>query len=214
MEEMKKYKIEDVLTVCVNWLNDQENEEAALAFNELQSNLVIRNYMPIEQKELVLRKALIDAKIDDNITPYTLSVLYEIAMLFDCLLAYVVNIDPSMDSYYKDVNFYDILQMSGLIDYILSFCEKDYENLCRLADRMVSFDNLNELSKNLELTSPEQIDRLTNEFKRFTVDTSPEVLKSLGNIAAADDPLLMTIKKNIEDEAYKASKTVGDEDNV
>ena len=213
MEENKTYQIYEILAAAAEWLNDQEDEEKALKFNEIQRGLIIRDYMPLGQKELVMRKALIDMRSDEQVLPYTASVLYEIALLFDCLLAYVVNLDPNIDNIYKDASFYDILKLSGIIDYILSFCEKDYASLRRMADRMISFDNLNELTKNIELASPEQIQSLTEEFKRFTTDTNPEMLKHIGEIMAANDPLLTNIKKNIEDEAFKASQMADEEPN-
>lgn len=210
MEENKTYYIYEVLATAAKWLENPEDEEAALAFSELQRGLVVREYMPIGQKEIVLRKALIDMRTDEEIMPYTASILYEIALVFDCLLAYVVNMDSNIDNLYKDASFYDILKLSGLINYILSFCGKDYEDLRKMADRMISFDNLTELAKNIEITSPEQIDRLTNEFKRFRTETNPEILKRLGDMAAINDPLLYKIKDNIENEAFKASQIVGE----
>ena len=213
MEENKTYQIYEILAAAAEWLNDPEDEEKALKFNEIQQGLVIRDYMPLGQKELIMRKALIDMRSDEQVLPYTASILHEIALLFDCLLAYVVNLDPNIDNIYKDASFYDILKLSGIIDYILSFCEKDYESLRQMADRMISFDNLKELTKNIELASPEQVQRLTDEFKRFTTDTNSEVLKHMGEIMAANDPLLNRIKTNIEDEAFKASQMVGEEPN-
>lgn len=206
MEENKIYTIEEVLTVATEWLNDIENKEKLEALEEMKTSFVVRDYMPIVQKEILLRKALIDTHFDEEIMPYTASILYEISIVFDGLLAYVVNLNPAIDSFYKDSAYYDVLKLSGIIDYILSFCEKDYDAFKHMADRMISFDNLNELSKNFELSSPEQVQQLTDEFKRFTTETNPEILKALGNIAAANDPLLTNIRTSIEDAAFKASQ--------
>lgn len=210
-EEQKTYRIEELLVIAVNWLNNPEGEEETKALEDLKAALIIKDYMPIGQKELLLRKTIIDMRSDEEIMPYTASILYEIAILFDCLLAYVVNLDPNIDSFYKDAAYYDVLKLSGLTDYIMSFCEKDYNVLYHMAEKMISFDNLKELAKNIEISSPEQIERLTDEFKRFTTETNPELLKALGNIAAVNDPLLMSIKNNIEEEAFKASQIVGEE---
>jgi len=210
MKENKTYQIYEILAVCAEWLNEPENADKLKAVEDIKTSLVIRDYMPIGQKELVMRKALIDMRSDTQIMPYTASILYEIALLFDCLLAYVVNLDANIDNLYKDASFYDILKMSGIIDYILSFCGNDYESLRKMADRMISFDNLNELVKNIELTSPEQIDRLTQEFKNFTTNINPEIFKHMGTIMAGNDPLLTNIKNTIEDEAFKVSQLVGE----
>ena len=122
--------------------------------------------------------------------------------MFDGLLAYVVNLNPEMDNLYKDRDFYDLLQVSGLVEYIMQFCKDDYDKFVKMADRMISFDNLKELAKNIELTSPEQVERLTKEFERFRTESSTERLVALGKVAAANDPMLNNIKKSIEDAAY------------
>ena len=77
-------------------------EEKNKAFEDIKTALVIRDYMPLEQKEIIMRKALIDMRSDEEVMPYTASILYEIALVFDCLLAYVVNLDPNIDNVYKD----------------------------------------------------------------------------------------------------------------
>ena len=211
MEENKTYQIYEILSAAAEWLNDPESEEKNKAFEDIKTALVIRDYMPLEQKEIIMRKALIDMRSDEEVMPYTASILYEIALVFDCLLAYVVNLDPNIDNVYKDASFYDLLYMSGVIDYILSFCGKDYEFLRKMADRMISFDNLKELSKNIEIASPEYINALTEEFKRFRTDTNPEMLKHLGEIMAGNDPLLNNIKKNVENVAFEAAQKIGEE---
>lgn len=211
MEEQKTYHIYEILTAAANWLDDPEDEEKTKAIDDIKMNLVIKDYVPLRQKELVLRKALLDIRSNEDILPYTASILYEIALMFDCLLAYVVNIEYDIDSVYKDADFYDVLKMSGISDYILSFCEKDYEDLRKMADRMISFDNLMELSKAVEITSPEQIDKLTDEFKRFRTELDPEMLKQLSNIMAGNDPLVTTIKTAVENEAFKAAQMVGED---
>lgn len=206
MDNQKQYKIYEVLAAAASYLDNPEDKELSAKFEEIKNGLIVREYMPIAQKELCIKKTLIDMRVDENTkaTPYTASVLYEIALVFDCLLGYVVNLDYDIDGIYKDATFYDILAVSGLTKYILSFCKEDYSRLEQMANRMISFDNLKELSKNLELASPEQVARLTTEFKNFITDLNPEVLARLGGIAAADDPLLTNIKNIVEDTTFKA----------
>ena len=197
----KKYEIYEVLAAAAMWADDPTNEEKIEALEEIKRGMIIRGYMPLAQKELCLRKALIDMRSEED-GPYSWSVLYEIALLFDGLLAYVVNLNPEMDNLYKDRDFYDLLWVSGIVEYILQFCKEDYDKFVRMADRMISFDNIKELVKNIELTSPEQVERLTKEFERFITESSTEKLAHLGKIAAANDPLLMQVKQNIEGAAY------------
>lgn len=211
IEEPKTYQIYEILAAAAEWLNDPENEEKSKAFETIKSQLIVREYMPLGQKEICLRKAIIDVRSDEELMPYTASILYEIAVLFDCLLAYVVNLEPDIDSLYKDASFYDLIVMSGLKDYILSFCGKDYEDMRHIADRMITFDNLKELTKTLESASPEAVNELTREFKNFTTDTNIEMIKHLSEIMAHNDPLMTKVKDTIEEGAFRYAQTVGED---
>ena len=210
MEQEKVYQIYEILAAGAKFLENPTDENAFMELEGIKNSLVVKDYMPIAQKEIVLRKAIIDMRVDEEAMPYTASILYEIALLFDCLLGYVINLDQNIDGLYKDASFYDILKLSGVVDYILKFCAKDYEQLIRMADRMISFDNLNELCKNISIVSPEEVTKLTQAFNNFTTDTNPEVLKRLGDIMAADDPLLANVKNAIEDNAFKIAQETGD----
>ena len=204
-EEKKDYEIYEILAAAAVWADDPTNEEKTAALEEIKRNLVIRDYMPLAQKELCLRKALIDMHTEED-GPYTWSVLYEIALLFDCLLGYVVNINPEIDAFYKDRDFYDLLWISGITEYILQYCQLDYNKFIRMADNMISFDNLKELTENIKLTSPDQVDRLTKEFRKFITESSTEKLAAINKIMAVNDPLMMGIKEGVEGAAYKQVK--------
>lgn len=210
-EGPKTYQIYEILAAAAEWLNDPEDEEKGNLFETIKSQLIVREYMPLGQKEICLRKAIIDVRSDEELMPYTASILYEIAVLFDCLLAYVVNLEPDIDNLYKDASFYDLIVMSGLKDYILSFCGEDYEDMRHMADRMITFDNLKELTKTLEVASPEAVNELTREFKNFTADTNIEMIKHLSEIMAHNDPLMTKVKGAIEEGAFRYAQTVGED---
>lgn len=203
--EMITYTIGEILAICANMLTEPENEEYTKAYDEMLKNLVIRAYMPIEQKELVLRKALIDIRtIDDESYHFTTGL--EIAKLFDILFAYVVNLDNNIESLWKDYEFYDILWVAGVPDYILQFAGADYARCEKMMDSTLSFDNIKQLLQEIKDTSPEEIVKLTQAFDRFALNTNPDVLKALGNMMANEDPLVNEIKNGVMDAAYQAAQ--------
>lgn len=210
-EEPKIYQIYEILAAAAEWLNDPENEGKAKNFENIKSNLIIREYLPLGQKEICLKKAIVDVRSEEELMPYTASILYEISILFNCLLAYVVNLEPDINNLYKDASFYDLIVLSGLKDYILSFCEKDYKEMRHMANRMITFDNLKELTKTLNSASPEAIDELTKEFKNFTAETNIEMLKRVSDIMAHNDPLVTKVKDAIEDGAFKYANIAGED---
>lgn len=53
---MKNLNIADVLERCILFMGDPDGE--AQNFDDLMSKFVVKSYMPIEQKELILAKFL------------------------------------------------------------------------------------------------------------------------------------------------------------
>ena len=133
-------------------------------------------------------------------------------MTFNALLAYT-NIDSDIIDAVKDYDFYDILWASGICDYILQYCADDYKRVSDMVYHMLSFENLSVLIDELKGMDPNSINELTQEFKKFRLETKPESLIALGNIAASSDPILHSIKHNIEDGALNAVKETESEDN-
>ena len=123
MEETtyKIYEIHEVLAAAAEWAQNPENTDAAEALENIKNSLVIKDYMPLKQKELCLNKMLIDIYVEKD-SADAFSVGTEIAMLFDCLLGYVVNLNQDIDTLFKDTEFYDLLYISGIVNYILGFC--------------------------------------------------------------------------------------------
>lgn len=207
MEETtyKIYEIHEVLAAAAEWAQNPENTDAVEALENIKNSLVIKDYMPLKQKELCLNKMLIDIYVEKD-SADAFSVGTEIAMLFDCLLGYVVNLNQDIDTLFKDTEFYDLLYISGIVNYILGFCQTDYNKLEKMADRMISYDNLKDLIETFDMASPDSVKELTEEFKRFRTDTKPDMLKHLGDIMAGNDPLLARTKKTMEDGAFNAIK--------
>lgn len=207
MEETtyKIYEIHEVLAAAAEWAQNPENADAAEVLENIKNSLVIKDYMPLKQKELCLNKMLMDIYVEkDSVDSFSIGT--EISMLFDCLLGYVVNLNQDIDTLFKDTEFYDLLYISGIVDYILGFCQTDYNRLEKMVEKMISYDNLKDLMETIDMASPDTVKELTEEFKRFRTDTKPDMLKHLGDIMAANDPLLTRTKKTMEDGAFNAIK--------
>ena len=201
----KIYEIHEVLAAAAEWAQDPENADAAEVLENIKNSLVIKDYMPLKQKELCLNKMLMDIYVEKD-SADSFSIGTEIAMLFDCLLGYIVNLNQDIDTLFKDAEFYDLLYISGIADYILGFCQTDYNRLEKMAEKMISYDNLKDLVETIDMASPDAVKELTEEFKKFRTDTKPDMLKHLGDIMAGNDPLLARTKKTMEDGAFDAIK--------
>lgn len=207
MEEIK-YTIGELLGICANYLNDPNNEAAANDFKKMKDGIMVKAYMPLQQKELLLRRALLAAQVESE-DPHSFVVAEELVTLFYIKLSYVVNFDmASLESIWVDKPYADLICASGLDDYITKLGGRDMERTINMFYRTVSYDNLKNLIRTLEATTPENITDLVDAFNKFTMETDPAKLKLFGDIAAFNDPLLVGIKENIIDNAYEAIKEV------
>ncbi len=201
--ENKLYEMYEVVQICADYINKPEDAASAAIFQDLQDSLVIRSYLPLKQKEIVLQKILSDMDMEDE-ELYSFSTYKNICLLFDGLMAYVANINYDIDGVLKDSGIYDILQASGLVGFILAYCSRDFNSLKEDLQDILSMRGIYHIAKEFQNINPESIDKLTQEFKRFTLETDPQILKIYSDISANNDPLLHTIKNAVEETAQKS----------
>ena len=199
---MENISILDLFEVLGDFVADPADEEVAQKVSDYKSKLVIRNFLPMKQKEAAMLKTLYDIQVVD-VESHHFSAAMEISLTFNALLAYVVNIDYDIQETLKDEIFYDVFWVSGLGDYILSFCEKDYNRLRDMVERMISFENLKELLEEVSKMAPDSIDRLTDIFKSFSLKDNSELIRNLADIARHQDPLLTKVKDSVVEGAWK-----------
>ena len=198
---MENISILDLFEVLGDFVADPADEEAAQKVSDYKSKLVIRNFLPMKQKEAAMLKTLYDIQAVD-VESHHFSAAMEISLTFNALLAYVVNIDYDIQEALKDEIFYDVFWVSGLGDYILGFCEKDYNRLRDMVERMISFENLKELLEEISKMTPESVDRLTDMFKSFSLKDNSELIRNLADIARHHDPLLTKVKDSVVEGAW------------
>ena len=138
IEEEEKVDILDLLDAAAEFLSNPTDEQTYSRFNQMKANLVIRTFLPIEQKRTVMLKTLYDLNVND-MGGENVAVALEISLTFNGLFAYVVHVDYDISDVLKDEAFYDVFWVSGLGDYILGFCEKDFNRLKNMVTSMVSF---------------------------------------------------------------------------
>lgn len=207
---MNELNLIDVLEVCSQFLADPQNAKNQEALADLKSKLIIKKFLPLYQKDLVITKTFLSMSVDDAESSGA-AVALEIALLFNVLLAYT-NIDINVPLDMQNFAYYDMLIMSGIADHILSYCKEDYERTEKIAMNMISFENLKTLVATLSKMDTASIEGLTREFKRFTLETNPESLRNLADIMRQNDPLYTSIKEGIMGTAYEAAQSMYDDE--
>lgn len=134
-------------------------------------------------------------------------------MVFDGLVAYT-NIEPIWDNTIKNYDSYDILEQSGFIDYVLQFCEKDYNKLARLFERTVSVAHLMSLFEVLENVDGESVKALTTAINKFTNEADGQLVKDVADIMRYNDPELHQLKEDVVEEVIDKIKRMDKLDKI
>ena len=163
-------------------------------------NLVIRAYLPMQEKVVALVRMVMDSDKDIDVPEAFFTAGLEIACCFDGLLSYV-NIEPEVNPDIKSYENYDLIYQSGLADYILEYCGKDYERLVRMMERTLSYENLTDLVQSMREMDTGSLRELVNTLRNMKDEIDPEVIKNIADIARMNDPALNDLKDTIDNEA-------------
>ena len=207
---MKSYlEFLDVVKICQAWLKNPEGDQENKDMDELKSNLVIRPYLLLRQKEKVINETLYDISIADA-TGSNFTIALEISKKFNALFAYT-NIGQ-VNQALKEPEIYDILQEAGLFDYIMQYCKNDYNEVIQAVNNAISFERIKDLLDCMKTMDSDSIKSFTDEIHRMQLEIDPEVIIAMGDIVKSEDPLLHTVSKEIENQAYNVVMG-GKEDN-
>ena len=197
---MEKIEFLEFIEACTGFINNPEDEEAVKKYNEMQNKLVVKSYLPIGDKTLVLYRMVIDSDKSINLPASVFTTGLELAALFNGLLAYT-NVDNNVPLQYKIYETYDVIYQSGMADYILSFCQNDYNRLMKMMERTLEYSNLIEFVNTVKNMDTKEIQKLIAEVKTLQQTIDPDTLKNLSTIIQYNDPLMHQLKEEVVDVA-------------
>lgn len=193
-------KLKEILNICDAFIKNPEDEATVKAYNNMFQSLEIRAYLPMQDKVIALVRMIIDSDKDIDVPETFFTAGLEIACCFDGLLSYA-NIEPEVNIDIKNYENYDLIYQSGLADYILKFCGKDYERLVRMMERTLSYQNLMELVQSIKEVDVGSLSEVTEKIRGMKDEIDPEVIKNIADIARMNDPALKNLKDTIDNEA-------------
>ena len=193
-------KLQEILDICDTFTKNPEDEIAVKAYNDMLQSLVIRAYLPMQEKVVALVRMVMDSDKDIDVPEAFFTAGLEIACCFDGLLSYV-NIEPEVNIDIKNYENYDLIYQSGLADYILEYCGKDYDRLVRMMERTLSYQNLTDLVQSMREMDTGSLRELVTSLHNMKDEIDPEVIKNLADIMGANDPALNDLKDKIDKEA-------------
>lgn len=193
-------KLKEILNICDAFVKNPEDEATVKAYNDILKGLIIRAYLPMQEKVIALVRMIMDSDKDIDVPETFFTAGLEIACCFDGLLSYV-NIDPEVNLEIKNYENYDLIYQSGLADYILEYCGKDYERLVRMMERTLSYQNLTELIQSIREINVGGLSEAAEKIREIKDEIDPEVIKNIADIARMNDPALNDLKDTIDNEA-------------
>ena len=155
----------------------------------------------MQEKVIAIVRIVLDSDKDYEMPATFFMAGVEIASLFDGLISYT-NLEQNLTIDDKNYENYDLLYQSGFADYILQFCQRDYDRLVHMIERTMSFENLNELTSSMREMNVGALEGLTNELRNCKKDLDPEVLRNMADILRYNDPNLGRLKEVLETDAY------------
>lgn len=208
---MEKIKLSNILKAYIEF-KDNPDEEHWKKVGDLISEIKIREYLPLLDKQLALTIILNKIEYQDKDAIATQMNL-EIAKVIYGLLAYCINLENDL-GFEALLNGFvvDALHTCGLVDAILDICEKDYKVLCESIQSAVNFSNIFRITETMTLFSPEKLDELkktTEDLRQLTL--SSDKIDKLVKIFEANDPNTMALMEAMQAAALTAADKVSND---
>ena len=196
---MEKIKLTDILTAILNFKENPSEENDKVVHDYMQKLHVIP-YLSIDRKAICA--SIICQNVFNVERDMVKSAVYlVVAETMYGILEYCVNLENDLDSYIVDETIYDALCDFGFVDYILSFCGKDFDRLCDLIDKMVNFSNIYKIVETAEYFRSDNIDALVKQLEAARKELTPEMLENMKSILNGQSPEWKALKESVGDMA-------------
>lgn len=197
MEE--KLLFSDYILKALDFEEHPEDPIKEQILKEYLDKVIIRNYIPLKEKELVMVNIMNGVNKDFD-APGRAAFL-EMSKTVSGLLAYCVNIenDVSLSTIMYSIN--DVCWQYGLSELVLKYCSTDYEKLCNMVDSALRFENLETLIKTASLFSQEELDKWEKSIKELETHLNSEQFKALNEYTASNDVSGVKLLSQIQEEA-------------
>nr|DAQ85359.1 MAG TPA: hypothetical protein [Caudoviricetes sp.] len=191
--------------IVLKWLKYREalqkgeaTAEQVEEFDKIFPQISVKDYLPMVQKEMTISQIVwytFDRQPDETYIDCMSN--FEICLVLYGLLGYTT-IENDLQMAALSASIVDILYECGFVDKILSFCKKDYERFCLMAERAVNFKSGLDLLVSLESFNPEVIRNTTESLKGTLGGLTPETLQGMVKIAQMNDPATLAVAEALD----------------
>ena len=183
--------MKEIIEICEKYNHGEIKEDT---FIDFLTSLNPVSRLNLYNKGLIIDLALGDLDDMETIKGYEFenAINMEVIYVLRFLMSYI---EVEKDIYSFDDSAVDTLYNAGVVDYILTYCNKDFEILKRMFDNAIKFKVLNSvrgaIDSMVEPANVENITRIEDIFK------DKETIDKVVNIMMHNDPSLHAIKEEI-----------------
>lgn len=201
----KKITLAELINIAIDYHKAKITLED---LNKFGNKIIVRDYLPIMEKFKTLMEASYEMNKEDS--NEILSINLEMFMFFNVLLNKYSMIDISDDNLIS-YETYDLLYPI-FSQYILQFCEKDYNKVKDMINNTYQFSNMKEFIDLVENINYKKIEESIKENKKFYEDLekNKELISDLKEIANFNNPFMKEQIKFIKKVAKENIKKEGE----
>ena len=199
MAEQEKIKLTELLEACLDFKRDPTTEND-VAIKAIVNRFVIKEYIPMNEK-IVQIELIMGSVNSENLDPLEAETWVTIGKVVYGILAYVDNLENNLDKLSLSGAVVDLLYEMGVIEEVLSHCEKDYRRMEKMLDETMNFSNIFRIVETTSVFNSESIDNFIKEIHSFKTDLTPEMLANLKSIANGTHPAFTALKETLVDDA-------------
>lgn len=206
----KKVLLSDIV---LKWLKYREalqkgeaTAEQVEEFDKIFPQILVKDYLPMKQKEMAISQIVwytFDKQPDETYIDCMSN--FEICLILYGLLSYTT-IENDLQMAALSAAIVDILYECGFVEKILSFCKKDYERLCKMADRAVNFRTGLELITTISTFDSQQLQTVSKELKNTIGNLKPEMIENMVKFAQMNDPITIAVTEALDKYGILKSK--------
>ena len=199
--------------IVLKWLKYREalqkgeaTAEQVEEFDKIFPQILVKDYLTMKQKEMAISQIVwytFDKQPDETYIDCMSN--FEICLILYGLLSYTT-IENDLQMAALSAAIVDILYECGFVEKILSFCKKDYERLCKMADRAVNFRTGLELITTISTFDSQQLQTVSKELKNTIGNLKPEMIENMVKFAQMNDPITIAVTEALDKYGILKSK--------
>lgn len=192
--EVKKIPLKELIDVANKFIKGELNKEE---LDDYGRTLIIRGYIPILDKTAIVMNLLTQHMYSDTSTQeIKIAELYR-NLFFKVLLEEYAYVDCSEEELCNYDN-YDLLNPI-FENYILSFCQNDYDQIKEFIKDALNMYNINDMTQALYSVDLNELKKASYENKQMldSLQKNTELIRELNNVVAINDPLVNEIAQQV-----------------